>query len=149
MIATSQEEAAATLGINARTFGRWLRRGCPGKPRAYVIVDCIEWARENAWSEEAVLIEGATGEDGDLKTQLLKERIEKLRRDNTIADLNIGERSESLCDASAIRSKLLAMAGVLRSSLEKLERQYGPDALEIVLEALDEIDRTTFDTPDS
>lgn len=42
-------------------------------------------------------------------------------------------------DAEVVRSMLQEQAAVVRSSLEKLERQFGAEALEIVLEALDEV----------
>ena len=104
-----------------------------------MIAECIEWARENVWSEEAALIEGATGEDGDIKTQYLRERIEKLRRETALADLKIGERNDQLVDASALEQVLNARAAVIRGGLERLERQFGPDALDIVLDVIDEV----------
>ena len=140
MIATSQEEAADTLGCDARTFGRWLKRGCPGKPRVYVIRDCIEWARENAWDEESTLIAGATGEPGDIKTEYLRKRIEKIERENQLSDFKIAERNEGLVDAEEVKALLTQQANVIRAALERLERQYGADALNIVLEVFDELD---------
>ena len=140
MVAGSQEEAASTLGCDARTFARWLKRGCPGKPRSYVILDCIQWARENVWSEDAVLIEGATGEDGDIKTQYLRKRIEKIDRENQLADFKISERGENLVDANQVKALLTEQANISRAALEKLERKYGKDALDIVLEVFDELD---------
>lgn len=140
LIATSQDDAAETLGVNSRTFQRWLKKGCPGKPRHYVIRDCIQWARENAWSEEAVLIEGATGEDDDIKTQYLKERIEKLRRENTLADFKIETANERLVDVDHVQSLLMRQANSIRTSLERLERKFGREPLDMVLETLDELE---------
>jgi len=145
LVATSQYDAAETLGIHIRTFGFWLKRGCPGSPRNYVIRDCIAWARENAWSEEAVLIDRATGEDDDINTQYLRKRIEKIDRENQLADFKIGERSENLVDVDEVRSLLTEQASVFRTGLEKLERKHGRDALDLVLELLDELEAIDFD----
>ena len=144
-MATSQEEAAQTLGVDVRTFARWLKRGCPGKPRVYLIRDCIAWARENAWSEDAVLIEGATGEETDIKTQYLKERIEKIRRENALADFKIETNAGNLVDANQVKSILNEHSAMIRGALEKLERTYGRDALDIVLEVIEELEQVGLD----
>jgi len=110
-----------------------------------VIRECIAWARENAWSEEAVLIDRATGEDDDINTQYLRKRIEKIDRENQLADFKIGERSENLVDVDEVRSLLTEQASVFRTGLEKLERKHGRDALDLVLELLDELEAIDFD----
>ena len=84
---------------------------------------------------------GATGDEDDIKTQYLKHRIEKLQRETELADLKIGERNEQLVDINVIQAGLTRASTFLRESLEKLERKHGPDALDIVLEALDELDK--------
>jgi phage terminase Nu1 subunit (DNA packaging protein) len=145
LVATNQDDAADTLGIDSRTFQRWLKRGCPGKPRAYIIRDCIAWARENAWSEDAVLIEGATGEETDIKTQYLKERIEKIRRENALADFKIETNAGNLVDANQVRSILNEHSAMIRGALEKLERTYGRDALDMVLEVIEELEQVGLD----
>lgn len=146
LVARSQEDAAATLGCDTRTFARWLKRGCPGKPRQYVIRECIEWARENAWSEDAVLIEGATGDPNDVKTQYLKERIEKLRRENRLADFKIDTQSEKLVDAEKIQQILQQQADVFRSGLERFERKYGSEQTTMILDLLEEVEHVDFST---
>lgn len=140
LIANSQEDAASTLGIDVRTFARWLKRGCPGKPRKYVLRDCIQWARDNAWSTDAVLIERATGEDGNIETEYLRARIEKLKRENQLADFKIESASDRLVDADRVKEALMRQADVIRSGLEKLEREHGPEALDLVLELIQELE---------
>lgn len=140
MIAVSQQQAAETLGCDARTFARWLKRGCPGKPREYVIRDCIEWARENAWDDDSTLVAGATGEPGDIRSEYLREKIEKLRRENTLSDQKIAKQNESLVDAAEIKALLTAQANLMRSALESLERRFGKEALDLVIEILDELE---------
>ena len=144
MVATSQDEAAETLGIDSRTFARWLKRGCPGKPRNYVIRDCIQWARENCWSEEAVLIEGATGDDDDIKTQYLKARTEKLRREIELHDLKIETQNDRLVDPVRIEETLQRQAGVFRDGLERLERSFGREALDMVIKLIEEVEKLDF-----
>ena len=140
LVAVTQTEAASTLGCSTRTLQRWLADGCPGSPKCYCLAEIILWARENVWSEDAVLIEGATGEAGDIKTEYLRKRIEKIDRENQLADFKIAERNENLVDADQVKALLTEQANIIRSALEKLERKYGKDALDIVLEVFDELD---------
>ena len=147
LVARSQEDAASTLGCDTRTFARWLKRGCPGRPREYNIRDCIQWARENIWSEEAVLIEGATGEETDVKTQYLKERIEKIRRENKLADFKIDTQSERLVDVDQVQHILTRQADVFRNGLERFERKFGGDPTSMILELLEEVEQLDFSTP--
>ena len=137
MFVSSQEEAAEILGCNPRQFARWLKQGCPGEPRRYVLKDCIAWARKHPWADEEIL-EGVSGE---LKDEYLKERIEKLKRENALTDLKLKDKTEALVDADAVREQLARQASVVRSSLERLERKYGSDALDIVLEAFDQVEQ--------
>lgn len=144
LVATNQESAAYTLGIDARTLQRWIKRGCPGRPRNYVLRDIIAWARENAWSEEAVLIEGATGEESDIKTQYLRARVEKLNRENVLADFKIDQQSEYLVPVDEVSALLTEQANIFRGGLEKLERNHGRDALDLVLELIEELEAVDF-----
>lgn len=116
-----------------------MKRGCPGRPRKYVLRDIIQWARENCWSEDAVIAEGATGEPGDLKTEYLRAKTEKLKRECQLADFKIETAHERLVDVEVISQKLTEQANVFRSGLERLERKCGSEALDIVLELLDEV----------
>ena len=147
LVARSQEDAASTLGCDTRTFARWLKRGCPGRPREYNIRDCIQWARENAWSEEAVLIEGATGDPNDIKTQYLKERIEKIRRENKLADFKIDTQAERLVDLDHVQHILNRQADVFRNGLERFERKFGAEPTTVILELLEEVEQLDFSTP--
>ena len=137
IVATSQESAAFTLGVDVRTLQRWSGRGCPGERGRYVLRELIQWAKENAWSEESSLLDGA---DSDLKDEYLRQRIERIKRENVLSDFKISERNENLCDADEVKALLTHHSSYIRSALERLERQYGADALNIVLEALDELD---------
>lgn len=144
LIATNQDEIADTLGIDTRTFQRWLKRGCPGKPKRYVVRECIQWARENAWSEDAVIAEQATGEEGDLKTEYLKAKTEKLKRECQLAEFKIGAANEQLVDIARVAEILNQQSAVFRSGLERLERRFGREPLDMVFELLDEVESIDF-----
>ncbi len=141
LIAPSQESAAFTLGVDVRTLQRWSGRGCPGERGRYVIKDLITWAREHVWNEESEILDGA---DETLKNEYLRQRIERLKRETVLQDLKIDQQSEALVDANEVRALLLHHAAYIRSGLEKLERKYGADALNMVLELFDELDALDF-----
>ena len=83
---------------------------------------------------------GASGEDGDLKTVYLQEKIEKLRRDSALAEYKLSVNSEQLVNVAEIQLQLNQQASIVRDALGRLERKYGADALELVLEALEEVE---------
>ena len=137
IVATSQESAAFTLGVDVRTLQRWSSRGCPGERGRYVIRDLIAWARENVWSEDGVSLDCVSA---DTQETYLLAKIEKLKRDTTLADFKIAERNENLVDAGEVKALLAHHAAYIRAGLEKLERRFGKDALDLVLELFDELD---------
>ncbi|MCX7386601.1 MAG: hypothetical protein NTX48_08050 [Planctomycetales bacterium] len=127
--------------MSSRDLQRWQALGCPGRPRNYVISEIVEWARENAWATEEIAFDGVSEAT---KEAYLLARIEKLKRDTVLADFKIAQKNESLVDATEVESLLMHQAGLMRGSLEKLERKHGADALNIVLEALDELEAVDF-----
>ena len=128
------QQAAAWL---VSMTGRHLRDAQPPRNRdqTYNGPELVQWAIGQR-------VEAATGgglaEDSRIQIDLLKGRIEKLKHENHLAELKIGERNQRLVDRAVIEQNLAAQAAMIRSSLEKLERQFGPEALDIVIEALDE-----------
>ena len=137
LVARTQTEAAQTLGCSTRTFQRWLADGCPGEPKRYCLADCIHWARENVWTEDGVSLDCVSA---DTQETYLLAKIEKLKRDTTLADFKIAERGENLVDAGEVQAMLAHHASYIRAGLEKLERKFGKDALDLVLELFDELD---------
>ena len=83
MVVTSQDEVADTFGINTRTLQRWMKRGCPGKPRAYKIADIIQWARENVWVKDEVEKPDGEASHRDL---LEYEKYREKKRENDEAE---------------------------------------------------------------
>ena len=142
-MATDQETAAETIGVDARTLQRWRRAGCPphGKSRKYVIRDIVEWARENKWgSTDDTLIDSVQGGDDD-KLRLLRERANKLERENQMLDLKLAERLENLVEIGVVQERLLRASSIVRSRLELIERRFGRDVVDMFLESLDDADR--------
>lgn len=144
LIATTQVEAAETIGVDRGTFRRWIKEGCPGRKQRYVIRDIIDWARENKWNEEGSLIEGATGEATDPKTQWVLAKLEKTKREVALADFKIGVQEDQLVEVERVQELLARASHVVRSSLEMLERKHGRDALDMVLEAWEEVENLDF-----
>lgn len=142
LVARTQEEAATTLGVHRRTFHSWLKQGCPGEPGAYVIVEAIQWAKENRWDEDGALVEGATGEEGDLKTAYLKTKKEKVDRENRMLDFKIDMQRERLVDVDVVEPILMEQANILRAGLEKIERKQCPnDCVGAVIELIEELEQ--------
>ena len=109
-MAGSQEEAAETIGINTRTLARWLKRGCPGKPRAYVIRDIVIWARENAWATETSPEDESAPNYRDL---LEAEKHREKKREND-------EAEKLLAPVELLESALEKTVGVMMPPLEML-----------------------------
>lgn len=147
LVAKNQEVTAGVLGIEVRTLQRWMKKGCPGGNKHYVLREIIQWARENAWSEDAVIIEGATGEPNNIQTQYLKERIEKIRRENKLADFKIETQAERLVDLDHVQQILNRQADVFRNGLERFERKFGAEPTTVILELLEEVEKVDFSTP--
>ena len=120
LIAGSQEEAAETLGINTRTFARWLKRGCPGEPRNYVIRDIIAWAKANAWTPEEPASEEPKEDFGAL---LDAEKYREKKRQNDEAD-NLLAQVEEL--ERALEVGVTAMLPILDALPLDLKR-YWPE----------------------
>lgn len=136
-VATSQEEAAATIGINRRTFAYWLSEGCPGENRNYVIADIITWARENKWGNDDAYIDSI--ENPDLKEEAIRLKNEKTRREIAKLEIGIDRDSGRLVDLDQVQRELNATADMVRAGLDRLQKQFGTEALDIVTEVLDEI----------
>lgn len=137
LVAASQRQLAETIGICERTFATWIQEGCPGSPRNYVVCEIIEWARENKWYPETdgELLDSI--DDEKLKRELIRERIEKLRRENQLADFKIGERDANLVDVSVIRRFLAEFSGRIRSAISTIEKKHGNDSCSPIRGALD------------
>lgn len=142
LIATSQKELANTIGVGERTIASWLKEGCPGKAKKYVIREVIEWARENKWSNDdpdGYLLDSIP--DDDLKATLVKERIEKLKRENRLADFQIDKMSASLVDVSIVEAFLLRVSDQVKSAIEVIEKKHGNNSCAPIRAAFERIEK--------
>lgn len=141
LIATSQKELADSLGIGERTFAAWLKEGCPGEARYYVVSHVVQWARENKWCpEDDPRYLGVEGE-ANLEIQIITEKLEKLKRENQLADFKINERGSKLVDVSIVEQFLMGFAGRIRDAIETIQKKYGPDSCSPIRRALERIEK--------
>lgn len=129
LVATSQAQAALTLGISPRQFANWLVEGCPYEPRHYDIAEIIAWARVNKWSgEEVELLDGPSTESLEKlrHEQYLIKRLERLRLEG------------SLVDQTEIERMYLRGLGHIRNAGDSLQKRFGPEARDILDEAIEE-----------
>jgi transcriptional regulator with XRE-family HTH domain len=104
--ASNQHELAEALGISRQTVHNWSRKGAPrlGADRLYDVAAWKKWAKENDLNKET---------PPDLKDELLKEQIRRLR----LANDAVEERQVPLAEVfAAIRPTLAAF----RQSLDAL-----------------------------
>ena len=139
LIARNKKEVADTLDISERTFGVWIQEGCPGQFRDYNMYDIIMWARRSKWATEtdADVMDIDSIDDDDLKRELIKERISKLKRDNTLADFKIEERDASLIDVVIMKEFLAQVFQRIRNGVTTIEKKYGPDSCSPIRSAIE------------
>lgn len=155
LIATSQEELANTVGVGTSTIRRWLKEGCPGDASSnkYPVRDVVLWARENKWEgdPDGSLIDSIG--DEDLKRDLVKERVEKLKRENRLADFKIEERDASLVDIAFVKRFLAEYASRMRNAITTVEKKYGSESCAPIRSSIDMTERElsggVFDIGDS
>lgn len=121
LVAETQDSAAATIGVSTRQLARWINQGCPGEPRAYVISDIVAWCKENPWK---VTTAADRGREIDIEMK----------------SLALEEKRKTLLSREAVEVGLRSFTNTLRESFEKLEREFGAEALDIVLEPLEELE---------
>ncbi|QDU15505.1 hypothetical protein CA11_33300 [Gimesia maris] len=126
LIAKSQKELADTVGIGERTYSSWLREGCPGQAGNYVVRDVVEWAKINKWCQSSdPLLAG--GDSDNL------ERYRGFKAD--LAELDVQERREELVNIEKVKPVFITCLGFIKAAAEKLDRQFGNDAFNIIIEA--------------
>lgn len=140
LVAKSQREVAATLGINRVTFADWQAEGCPGVRGNYVMCEIINWARENKWGNDDAYIDSI--EDKDLKEEAIRLKNEKTCLEIEKLEINNKRTLRKLVDVGEFVRLQNAKSAIFRTGLERLQKQKiltGPEALEIVIDVLDEI----------
>ncbi|WP_298860940.1 hypothetical protein [uncultured Gimesia sp.] len=136
IIAKTQKELADSIGIGERTFAAWLKEGCPGEPKNYVIRDVVEWAKVNKWfpSSDPML---AGGDSDNL------ERYRGVKAD--LAEIDLQERKGVLIDPDKVRDVYVQSLRFIRDAAEQIDRQFGNEAFLIISEAWDRAEKYTIE----
>ena len=114
-----------------------------GSDRCYPVAEVCQWHRQDMLRqlEEAVSEPGMTGDSPAL------ERFREARA--RLAELDYDQRCGSLVETEAILSGLLHAMSIIRDCGDRLQRECGPKALEILNEAIDSAEREVKDSLDS
>lgn len=137
------DQVARFFRVNRRTVSEWKGRGCPGGRGAYSLPDIVQWLREHIWSDggNGKPLQGFEGDDDDLQgfdsPGLERYRLAKAE----ITELDLAAKKKQMVSRDSIGDGLVRCSGVLRGALENLQRQFGPEALAIMDDALAEYDR--------
>jgi hypothetical protein len=124
--------AASMVGVSDRTLKEWLGKGCPGEPGRYVVPEIVQWAKVSVWS---VIPTGDDLMDGGGDSPALEQyRLAKA----ALARLDLAEREKQLVRVEEVVEPLMEAAAVVRAAGERIGREYGPDAQEVVNEAVAE-----------
>jgi phage terminase Nu1 subunit (DNA packaging protein) len=135
-IAQSQAELASVLGVCPDTVKRWASQGMPGRPREYPIAEIVTWLREaGPWRP-------ADGCDPLLVGGERSDALERYRDERAkLARLDRLERERQLIPRDEIHGLLAEVAGLLRAAGDRLQKQFGRDAQDVLDNALDDVDR--------
>ena len=147
------DQAAGFLGVKVRQFQNYLAQGCPGRPARpghhdgiLYLPEILVWCKENIWKKQA---RNATpyGEDefgdpmvpvGDANSSPALERYREAKAN--LAELDLAERKGLLVDVSKIHTAMVGIAQTLRLAGEQIARINGNGPVEILNEALTEIE---------
>jgi hypothetical protein len=118
----TMDEAAGAVGVHPRTLATWIRQGAPGKTgEGYDVDGLMEWRKNQRYAESDPLLIGVSSP-----------ALEKYREHRAeLARLEVLERKRLLIDRRQIEPTMLRFAQVIRSAVETLQRQYGPEAAKI------------------
>ncbi|MCP4591815.1 MAG: hypothetical protein GY842_13850 [bacterium] len=131
---TSQRELARQLGWPGTTLrGRLTDSGCPiprRGPWPTWVVDALQkWA--------ALRYPEDDGDDAAMAAGGPSPALERWRRARaTLAELEVGQKRGQLLPRDQVRELHSRMAGVLRSAIDRLQREFGDGAFEAIDEAL-------------
>ncbi len=130
-IETTQDAASAALGVNRRTLREWLANGAPGRPGHYDVDAIAKWrdGRDDPGSGDPLL----SGSSPEL------ERYRGFRAD--LAALDLEARRGNLVPRAEIHQIMDAIAETLRRCGERLEKNFGSEARELLDETIDSCKR--------
>lgn len=148
-IATSQRALATAFRVSINTVTRWVARSdWPFGRRNFDVAAVRAWRQQLAGHREGNGRAGPSarygGHDPLSAAELLlkSERTKKLRLENAFRQLIVEREKGEWIKRDQVRRALTALSDTLRSTGEILQRQFGPDAQEVLNEALASIERS-------
>ena len=124
----TRAEIAVAIGVSERTLGTWYSAGCPRDD-----IEAIKaWrqARDDARKSR---------DDALMDESVTSPALERYRAARAgLAELELLQRREQLIDREIMHQVLSRLAHFIREAGDKLAREYGSGAHEIVNEALDQ-----------
>jgi len=138
-VARTIDQVARFFRVNRRTVAEWRAEGCPGSRGAYPLSEVVQWLKEHKWTRPgAPDPEVADPLMGGANTPALERYREAAAQ---LKELDYQERIGVLVSRDRIHDGLLRCGGVLRSAMENLQREFGPEAVAIMDDALDDFER--------
>ncbi len=146
---TSRAEASAILGVSTSMLQTHSKRGMPGDRGRWPIPQMIAWLRENVWAAAAVADDELLA-DGDGSPALERYRLARAQQE----EIKLQTMRSDYVSIDDIRTLLMETAALYRGATERLIREFGNDAGDIIATAIDEADhrwsqRWSGDTPDA
>ena len=135
---STQRELSKLLGVSLDRVRQYVAQGMPGAPGAYCLDDARDWIASNINQQRQRTLPGTDADP--LLSQGDSPALERYRDERAkLARLDRLEREGQLVRADKLQEFLGRMASILRGTGEVFQRQFGPDALSILNEAIDEI----------
>lgn len=104
----------------------------------------VRWLHEFFARHKHVLGELAQGDAAEptsLRAQLDSERVKQLKKKNQLLEDQVAENRRTLVPRAEIHEYLVRLAGLLRSAGERLEKQHGSAAADVLRGALSDFER--------
>jgi phage terminase Nu1 subunit (DNA packaging protein) len=122
-----QAEVAAHFGVSTRTVREWLAAGCPGVPGNYDLAAIAAWRKSRAEMADVAMMGGSS-------PALERFRLARAQREEFALERDRGQwlRREEVHDGLAL------LAGVVRQAAETIQKQFGPEAHQILSEAIED-----------
>lgn len=141
-IASRRADVARVLGISERRFADYLAAGCPGERGNYDLREIIPWVKENVWCKrnpKPILSDPDADIENDSESSPALERLreERWKRERIKRQLE----EQEIIARDKVHDIFGIIGGVIRGMGEQLQKQFGPDAVDILDECLDDIDR--------
>lgn len=117
----------------------YLTQGMPGTTGAYCVEDCQRWADKHVKRQHQRHRQPNTPADADepLLAGPATPALEAFRSERAqLARLDRLERERELLPREIVHAAFARVANLLRNAGEQLERRFGPDAREILDDAL-------------